>query len=74
MKASLARRRLREILAGSRCVLPGSAYDAISGRICESLGFELGMLGGSAASLAVLGAPDVMVLTLTELAEQMRRI
>ena len=32
------------------------------------------MLGGSVASLAVLGAPDVSVPTLTELAEQTRRI
>ncbi len=38
------------------------------------MGFEVGLLGGSVASLAVLGAPDLMLLTLTELAEQTRRI
>ena len=31
-------------------------------------------LGAGAASLAVLGAPDLIVLTLTEFAEQCRRI
>ena len=32
-----------------------------------------GLVGGSIVSHAVLGAPDVIVLTLTELAEQVRR-
>jgi oxaloacetate decarboxylase len=65
---------LRSILAGSTCVRPGSVYDAISIRIAEALGFEVGMFGGSVASLAVLGDPDVTLITLTELAEQMRRM
>jgi carboxyvinyl-carboxyphosphonate phosphorylmutase len=65
---------LRLILTGSRCIRPGSVYDAISIRIAEDLGFELGMFGGSVASLAVLGDPDVTLITLTEIAEQMRRM
>ena len=32
------------------------------------------MFGGSVASLAVLGDPDITLITLTELAEQMRRM
>ena len=65
---------LRSILSGSTCVRPGSVYDAISIRIAEDLGFEVGMFGGSVASLAVLGDPDIALITLTELAEQMRRM
>jgi oxaloacetate decarboxylase len=65
---------LRMILTGSTCVRPGSVYDAVSIRIAEDLGFELGMFGGSVASLAVLGDPDITLITLTELAEQMRRM
>src|SRR5260221_12639744 len=65
---------LRAILKGSSCVRPGSVYDAISIRIAEDLGFEVGMFGGSVASLAVLGDPDIALITLTELAEQMRRM
>lgn len=68
------REKLRSILSGSACVHPGSVYDAISIRIAEDLGFPLGMFGGSVASLAVLGDPDVTLITLTELAEQMRRM
>lgn len=53
---------------------PASVYDPISARIAEDLGFEVGMFGGSTASLAILGAPDVLTVTLTELAEQAHRI
>ncbi|HLZ04295.1 MAG TPA: isocitrate lyase/PEP mutase family protein [Bradyrhizobium sp.] len=68
------REKLRAILSGARCIRPGSVYDAISIRIAEDLGFEVGMFGGSIASLAVLGDPDIALITLTELAEQMRRM
>jgi carboxyvinyl-carboxyphosphonate phosphorylmutase len=68
------RERLRSLIAGPRCIYPGSVYDAISARIAEDLGFEAGMFAGSIASFTVLGAPDVVVLTLTEFAEQAYRI
>src|ERR1700709_2370933 len=68
------REKLRAILSGSACIRPGSVYDAISIRIAEDLGFEVGMFGGSVASLAVLSDPDITLITLTELAEQMRRM
>ncbi|MFN5120398.1 MAG: oxaloacetate decarboxylase [Bradyrhizobium sp.] len=68
------REALRSILTGSGCIRPGSVYDATSIRIAEDLGFELGMFGGSVASLAVLGDPDIALVTLTEFAEQIRRM
>lgn len=68
------RQKLRSILAGQDCIRPGSVYDAVSIRIADDLGFELGMFGGSVASLAILGDPDVALITLTELAEQVRRM
>jgi oxaloacetate decarboxylase len=68
------REKLRSILSGPSCIRPGSVYDAVSIRIAEDLGFEVGMFGGSVASLAVLGDPDIALITLTELAEQMRRM
>ena len=74
MTFRMRREALRSILSGPACVRPGSVYDAISIRIAEDIGFEVGMFGGSVASLAVLGDPDVALITLTELAEQMRRM
>ncbi|MFZ5780791.1 MAG: isocitrate lyase/PEP mutase family protein [Pseudomonadota bacterium] len=68
------RTRFRAILEGDRCVHPGSVFDPISARIAEDLGFEVGMFAGSTASLTVLGAPDLIVLTLSEFAGQAYRI
>ncbi len=65
--------RLRDIVAGERSVLMASVHDPISARIAQELGCEAALMGGSLASMAVLGAPDLIVLTLTELAEQVRR-
>ena len=74
MGSTARRQAFRHILAGSACVHPGSVYDPISARIAESIGFECGMFAGSIASLTVLGAPDIVILTLTEFAQQILRI
>ncbi|SDC39930.1 isocitrate lyase/PEP mutase family protein [Belnapia rosea] len=68
------RQRFRNVLAGPVCVHPGSVFDPMSARIAEEIGFEVGMYAGSTASLTVLGAPDLIVLTLSEFAEQARRV
>ncbi|WP_289295372.1 isocitrate lyase/PEP mutase family protein [uncultured Reyranella sp.] len=68
------RKRFRALLAGDRCIHPGSVFDPISARIAEDLSFEIGMFAGSVASLTVLGAPDLIVLTLSEFAGQAYRI
>jgi oxaloacetate decarboxylase len=68
------RERFRAVLSGRSCVQPGSVFDPISARIAEDLGFEVGMFAGSIASLTVLGAPDIIVLTLSEFADQAHRI
>ena len=68
------RQRYRAILAGDRCIHPASVFDAISARIAEELGFEIGMFAGSIGSFSVLGNPDLILLTLTEFAQQAYRI
>lgn len=68
------REAFRALLSGRDVIKPGSVYDPISARIAEDVGFELGLLGGSAASLTILGDPDLLLITLSELAEQVRRI
>jgi len=73
-KWSERRKRLRQQLAGGACVNPGSIFDPMSARIAEHVGYECGMFAGSTASMTVLGAPDYMVLTLSELAAQCLRI
>lgn len=68
------RNRLRAMLAGTQCVSPASVFDPLSARIAQAVGYELGMLAGSVASHTTLAAPDLIVLTLSEFAEQIRRI
>ena len=73
---SITERRLafRRLLERPQVMSYASVWDAVSARLAQSVGFELGMLGGSIASHTVLGAPDLIVLTLTEFADQVRRI
>jgi carboxyvinyl-carboxyphosphonate phosphorylmutase len=70
-----ARRRLfRALLSGNDCIRPASVFDPLSARIAEHLGYELGLFAGSTASLTVLGAPDLVLLTASEFAQQAQRI
>jgi oxaloacetate decarboxylase len=74
MDFTFQRSRFRDVLQSRSCVYPGSVFDPVSARIAESLGFEVGMFAGSVASMAILGAPDLTVITLTEFAQQAYRI
>lgn len=74
MRWQARREKFRAILVGDHFVHPGSVFDPMSARIAEDLGFEVGMFAGSVASMAVLGAPDLILLTLTEFAGQAYRI
>ncbi|CAO3430007.1 isocitrate lyase/PEP mutase family protein [Azospirillum endophyticum] len=68
------RARLRALVRGPRCIAPVSIFDPLSARMAEELAFPAMMLAGSVASMGVLGAPDMTLLTLTELAGLARRI
>jgi len=74
MRWTERRKRFRAILSGARCIHPGSVFDPVSARIAQDLGFEVGMFAGSVASLTILGAPDLIAITLSEFAEQAHRI
>lgn len=74
MNPTEQRKRLRAVFAGTKCLSPASVYDPLSARVAESVGYEIGMLAGSVASNTTLAAPDLIVLTLSEFAEQVRRI
>ena len=74
MLDSEKREIFRKVLQGEECLFPGSVYDAVSARLATEVGFEIGMFAGSIGSSVVLGAPDYIVLTLTEFADQARRI
>jgi carboxyvinyl-carboxyphosphonate phosphorylmutase len=68
------RLRFRALLTGQSCVHPADVFDPLSARMAQDLGFECGMFAGSVAAMVVLGAPDIVLITLTEFADQVRRI
>ncbi|SEG50848.1 isocitrate lyase/PEP mutase family protein [Marinobacterium lutimaris] len=72
--SSAARMRLRELLETQQCVRCASVFDPLSSRMADDIGFSVGILGGSVTSLMALGVPDIYLLTLSELAEQARRV
>ena len=74
MKHTELRRRFRAILGGDRCISPVTIYDALSARVAASVGHEVGLLAGSVTSSTILGVPDLALYTLTEMADQVRRI
>lgn len=68
------RNEFRQLLASNRCYHTASVFDPMSARIAADLEFEVGILGGSVASLQVLAAPDFALITLSEFVEQATRI
>ncbi|MFH5927403.1 isocitrate lyase/PEP mutase family protein [Roseomonas xinghualingensis] len=68
------RMALRGWLADDKCIVPASIFDPLSARLAEDIGFELGLVGGSSLALTLLGAPDLILVTASEVADQMLRI
>lgn len=68
------RSAFRALLAADACYHTASVFDPMSARIAADLGFEVGILGGSVASLQVLAAPDFALISLSEFVEQATRI
>ena len=65
-----ARKRLRELVdAKEILVLPG-AYDALSARLAEAAGFPCVYMTGYGQSASKLGAPDVGLMTMSEMVER----
>lgn len=74
MQPSKSRLKLRQFLNKPDVVYPGSVFDPISARIVVHLGFEVGIMGGSLVSATILAAPDLVLLTQSELADHVKRI
>lgn len=65
-------RRLRDAWQAGPVAVPG-AFNALTARVIERLGFRAVYLSGGALS-AASGVPDVGLLTLTEFADEARRL
>src|SRR3569833_3410774 len=64
---------LRKYIEAPENVMIPGVPDALGARLAEQAGFKAVFLSGYAASASLLGAPDVGLLTMTEMAETARR-
>jgi 2-methylisocitrate lyase-like PEP mutase family enzyme len=66
--------RLRGLLKDNEIIVAPGAYDALSAKIIESMGFPLVYVGGYASSAAYLGEPDIGLMSFAEVIDNLRRI
>ena len=73
MTARLTRRpggpaRLRALLDSGQTIVAPGAFDPLSARLVEEAGFPAVYMTGFGTSAALIGRPDVGLLTMTEMA------
>jgi 2-methylisocitrate lyase-like PEP mutase family enzyme len=66
--------RLRDLLDSAETILAPGAFDPLAARLVEEAGFPAVYMTGFGTSSALLGRPDVGLLTMTEMADNAGRI
>ena len=66
--------RLRELLNSGQTVVAPGAFDPLAARLVEEAGFAAVYMTGFGTSAALLGRPDVGLLTMSEMADSAGRI
>src|SRR5438093_1688624 len=69
-----ATQRFRKLLNRPGIIRSLGAHDVFTARLIETAGLETVFLGGFGTSASLLGLPDVGLITLTEMAEAVRRM
>ena len=72
--APAAQARLRALLESGETIVAPGAFDPLAARLVEKAGFAAVYMTGFGTSAALLGRPDVGLLTMTEMADNARRI
>ena len=67
-------KRLRELLRNERPLVSPGVYDGYSVRLVEAMGFRTAATTGSGLSNAILGQPDIGILSLLENVDACRHI
>ena len=65
---------LRNLLQSNNFLPVPSCFDALSAKLIEQVGFKLMFMSGFAASASRIGQPDLGVMTLTEVLDQLNSI
>src|SRR5258708_39192536 len=67
-------KKLRQLLQAPGVIRSLGAHDVFTARLIEAAGLETVFVGGFGTSASLLGLPDVGFLTLTEMADAVRRM
>ena len=73
-RATGRNRIFRALLTADRILVAPGAYDCITARLVEAAGFDAVYVTGSGLSMSRLGAPDVGLVSFSEVLDQVRRI
>ena len=65
---------LRQRLAAGNTLIAPGAYDCVGARLVEQAGFEAVYLTGSGMSMSALGAPDVGLMSFSEILDRAARV
>lgn len=68
------RKRFRAMLEEPGCIVTPGVYDALSALAAERAGILAAVMGGYGVSASRLARPDVGLLTMTEMAQQLKMI
>src|SRR5437764_1462055 len=74
MKKLNGPQRIRQLLAQPGIIRSLGAHDVFTALIVERAGFETVFIGGFGTSASMLGLPDLNFLTMTEMADAVRRM
>jgi 2-methylisocitrate lyase-like PEP mutase family enzyme len=69
-----ATKKLRQLLTGPGVIRSLGAHDVFCARLIEAAGLETVFIGGFGTSASMLGLPDVGFITLSEMADAVRRM
>jgi 2-methylisocitrate lyase-like PEP mutase family enzyme len=65
---------LKEYIQDGKTLVKPGAYDSLSARIIEKIGFKVVGVGGFSLTATLLGKPDVSLLTMTEMVNHVRNM
>jgi 2-methylisocitrate lyase-like PEP mutase family enzyme len=74
MRKANGPQRLRELMRQPGIIRSLGAHDVFTGLIVEQAGFETVFIGGFGTSASMLGLPDLNLITMSEMADFVRRM
>jgi 2,3-dimethylmalate lyase len=67
-------KKFRQLLAQSNSICAVGCYDALTAKMIEQAGFEIAYISGASVSMALLGKPDLGLVSYGEIFQQVQRI